>query len=144
MNKDILITEEGSGGEFSIVNSDLELTNSLRNQVYLAFFGGNIKDDVGEQNNDYWLNDFLEEENRYISTFERTILEVPLTSSGLQKIKSAADQDLKYLKQYAEIKIDISIESKDLLYLYIEIKAPNNVSEKVRLIWNNTNKEWQL
>ena len=144
MVKDILITEEGSGGEFSIVNSDLELTNSLRNQVYLAFFGGNIKDDVGEQNNDYWLNDFLEEENRYISTFERTILEVPLTSSGLQKIKSAADQDLKYLKQYAEIKIDISIESKDLLYLYIEIKAPNNVSEKVRLIWNNTKKEWQL
>lgn len=144
MNKDILIKEEGSGGDFNIVNSDLELTNSLRNQVYLAFFGGNIKDDVGEQNNDYWANDYLEDENRYISTFERTILEVPLTSAGLQKIKSAAEKDLKPLKKYADVSIQITIESKDLLYLYVEIKAPNNVSEKIRLIWNNTNKEWQL
>ncbi len=144
MINDIRIFEEGSGGDFNIVDNDIEITNSLRNQVYLAFFGGNIKDDVGEQNNDYWANSFFNNEQKYVSNFERTILSVPLNSSGLQKIKSAADQDLKYLKQYAEIKIDISIESKDLLYLYIEIKAPNNISEKIRLIWNNTDKTWQL
>lgn len=144
MINDIRIFEEGSGGDFNIVDNDIEITNSLRNQVYLAFFGGNIKDDVGEQNNDYWANSFFNDEQKYVSNFERTILSVPLNSSGLQKIKSAADQDLKYLKQYAEIKIDISIESKDLLYLYIEIKAPDNISEKIRLIWNNTDKTWQL
>lgn len=144
MIKDILISEEGSGGDFSIVDNDLALTNSLRNQVYIAFFGGNIKDDVGEQNNDYWANDFINEEQRYVSNFERAILSEPLTSSGLQKIKSAAEKDLKALKNYADISISISIESKDLLYLYIEIKAPNNLSEKIRLIWNNTEKTWQL
>lgn len=140
MIKDIRIFEEGSGGDFNIVDNDIEMTNSLKNQVYLAFFGGNIKDDVGEQKNDYWANSFFNDEQKYISNFERTILSVPLNSSGLQKIKSAAEQDLKFLKEYAEIKIDLSIESKDLLYLYIEIKAPNNISEKIRLIWNNTEK----
>ena len=140
---DIKIREAGSGGDFSLLNSDLELTNTLTNQVYLALFGGNIRDDKGEQNFDYWANTILEDEQKYISTFEKTILQVSLNSSGLQKLKKAVETDLQYLKKYADISISLTIESKELLYLYIEIKAPNNVSEKIRLIWNNTTKEWQ-
>lgn len=135
--KDILLIETNNGGDMVIENNDIKMTNSFVNQVYLALFGGNVYSDNGEQQNEYWANELFIEENKYQSMFEKTMMEVVLNSSGLEKIKQAVDVDLAYLKKYANFTIDVSILSKDSLSLYILIKAPNNTDEKIRIIWNN-------
>lgn len=138
---DIAIHESGNGGDLSLTNNDLTTISGLTNQIYLALFGGNINNDIGEQYEDYWANEFINEENKYISTFEKTLLEVAITSNGLQKLKQAAENDLNYLKKYADITISISIVSKELLSLHVDLKAPNNMSGKVRILWNAQTKE---
>jgi len=146
MSKDILIIESGSGGDIVIKDNDIATTRMLNNQVYLALFGGNFKSDVGEQNFDYWANDSLSNEHRFKSEFERTLTEVALNTSGIRTIEYAVKKDLEYLKKYVKIEVDASILRKDLLSLYIRLISPNNVEEKIRIVWNNEVKQvtsWQ-
>lgn len=143
---DFLIVETGDGGDLVLENEDLKTTNSFSNQIYFALFGGNFNSENGEQNNEYWANTFLPEENKYVSTFEKTLNEVTLNSSGLEKLTNAVNSDLSFLKKYVNYTIDLSILDENSLYLYIVIKAPNNVEEKNHIIWNNELKKitsWQ-
>lgn len=139
--KDILLIDNGNGGDMVLLSNDIALTNSFVNQIYLALFGGNVFSDNGEQQNEFWANSLIEIENQYNSTFEKTLMEVTLNSAGLKQIKSAVEYDLQYLKKYVNFTVDVSILSKDSLSLYIVLKAPNNTDEKIRIIWNNTTKE---
>ncbi|MDA3816937.1 MAG: hypothetical protein PF486_06130 [Prolixibacteraceae bacterium] len=146
MDKDILIIESGSGGDIVIEDNDIKTTRMLNNQVYLALFGGNFKSDVGEQNFDYWANDSLGNEHKFSSEFERTLTEVAFNTSGIRIIEGAIKKDLEYLKKYVKIEVDASILRKDLLSLYIRLISPNNVEEKIRVVWNNEVKQvvsWQ-
>jgi len=138
---DIMIFEGGSGGDWNIKANDLDSITGLTNQVYLALFGGNIIDTVGEQRFDYWANYLLDEENQMISSFERTVRDVALNSSGLQKLEQAAENDLKYLKEYANIIIEASIIGLGRLSLLVDLTEPNNVSTKIKFIWDSTKNE---
>ena len=99
---DIMIFENGSGGDLNLKNDDIETISGLMNQVYLALFGGNLEqntsDDLSEleERNDWWGNSLLKKENQFNSNFERTLRTIPLNSSGLIKIENAAKEDLKY------------------------------------------------
>lgn len=129
-----------------LLNDDLVLTSDFSNQIYLALFGGNIRSDNGEQQNEWWGNEGLQEEEKSKSQFEKTLSEVVLNSSGLQKLEAAANSDLQFLKKYVNYTLELQILNKDSLSLYIQINAPSNVDEKVRIIWNNTTKtveSWQ-
>ena len=63
--RDIGLHESGSGGEFTILNDDLLLSETLFNTIYIALFGGNVEADtlgneiVGEERFDYWGNSFV-------------------------------------------------------------------------------------
>ena len=140
MEEDLLLTETGNGGDLVIRDNDLVLTSNLSNQIYLALFGGNIVDDNGEQFNEYWANVQLSDESKYISQFERTLNEVVINSSGLQRLHEAANKDLEFLKKYVNYTLELSILNKDSISLYINIKAPNNVEDKVSIVWNSTTK----
>ena len=140
MEEDLLLTETGNGGDLVIRDNDLVLTSNLSNQIYLALFGGNIVDDNGEQFNEYWANVQLSDESKYISQFERTLNEVVINSSGLQRLHEAANKDLEFLKKYVNYTLEVSILNKDSISLYINIKAPNNVEDKVSIVWNSTTK----
>lgn len=144
--QDLLIEESGNGGDLVLLNDDLVLTSDFSNQIYLALFGGNIRSDNGEQQNEWWGNEGLQEEEKSKSQFEKTLSEVVLNSSGLQKLEAAANSDLQFLKKYVNYTLELQILNKDSLSLYIQINAPSNVDEKVRIIWNNTTKtveSWQ-
>lgn len=146
MNTDILIQETGDGGDFVLSDNDLVMTSDLSNQIYLALFGGNIISDNGEQSNEYWGNALVQEENKYVSNFERALSEYAMNSFGIQKMQEAADSDLQFLKKYVNYKLELQILTKDSLSLYIDIKAPNNIDEKIRIIWNTSTKtvtSWQ-
>ena len=144
---DVEIYESGSGGEFNLVNDDLETINGLTNQVYLALFGGNVEqstsDDLNnlDQRFDWWGNGFLENENQFNSTFEKILSEVALNSSGLSKLKSAAKEDLKYLEDYADITINASITGLNRLELLINLDEPGNISTKIKFVWEGTKNE---
>ena len=140
MEEDLLLTETGNGGDLVIRDNDLVLTSNLSNQIYLALFGGNIVDDNGEQFNEYWANAELSDESKYVSQFERTLNEVVINSSGLQRLHEAANKDLEFLKKYVNYTLELSILNKDSISLYIDIKAPNNVENKVSIVWNSTTK----
>lgn len=140
MEEDLLLTETGNGGDLVIRDNDLVLTSKLSNQIYLALFGGNIVDDNGEQFNEYWANVQLSDESKYVSQFERTLNEVVINSSGLQRLHEAANKDLEFLKKYVNYTLELSILNKDSISLYIDIKAPNNVEDKVSIVWNSTTK----
>ncbi len=140
MEEDLLLTETGNGGDLVIRDNDLVLTSNLSNQIYLALFGGNIVDDNGELFNEYWANVQLSDESKYVSQFERTLNEVVINSSGLQRLHEAANKDLEFLKKYVNYTLELSILNKDSISLYIDIKAPNNVEDKVSIVWNSTTK----
>lgn len=138
---DIRLTDDGNGGDFVLVNNDLQLIEGFQNQVYLGLFGGNLNDDVGEFNESYWANTFIAPENQYTSSFEKAIREIPITTSGIRLMETAAEEDLAFLKKYVELTVSVSILTKDSISLEVFIIAPNNVEEKVRVIWNNTTKQ---
>lgn len=140
MEEDLLLTETGNGGDLVIRDNDLVLTSNLSNQIYLALFGGNLVDDNGELFNEYWANVQLSDESKYVSQFERTLNEVVINSSGLQRLHEAANKDLEFLKKYVNYTLELSILNKDSISLYIDIKAPNNVENKVSIVWNSTTK----
>lgn len=134
---DILIQETGSGGDLLLIDDDLAVTNSFKNQIYLALFGGNIQSDKGEQNNDYWANEYLPAEQNFHSTVESLLSKIVINSNGISVLKSAIEKDLEFLKPYANIIVNVSILTKDSLTLHIDVIAPNNVSEKIRILWNS-------
>lgn len=125
---DIEFIEIGDGGDVVIdENGYLSAINDLRNQVYLALWGGQ---------NDWWGNDLMKEENKFLSTFETLLNEVALNSSGLSKLIEAAKYDLKYLEKYADIEVNAAITDYNRLQLDVTISQPNNNSNKVTYIWD--------
>lgn len=133
---DIMIYETGDGGDFQLVNEDLQVINGLTNQVYLALFGGNK-----EKNEEWWGNQLLADNNQIKSDFERLLTEVALNSAGLKRIKEAALKDLAFLKEIADITVDSSITGYNKLELDITLIQPGNLSTKLKFLWDGTNAE---
>ena len=144
---DITIFENGSGGDLNLKNEDIETISGLTNQVYIAFFGGNIEqntsDDLAEleQRKDWWGNFLLKKENQFNSNFERTLKTIPLNSSGLIKIENAAKEDLKFLQEFGDIQINSEITGVNKMALFVNIIEPNNQSTKLKFIWDGTKQE---
>ena len=65
MAKDLLLYENGNGGELLINNLDVALVDTLFQQVYICLFGGNIEANTkgnekkGEQREDWWGNSLM-------------------------------------------------------------------------------------
>lgn len=142
MIKDIKIYESGSGGEFDLLNEDLETIEGLTNQPYLALFGGNIEQSTsnsilqGELRGDWFGNLLLDDENRFNSSFERALNNTALTSSGIRALKIIAENDLKYLKDYADITVNVYLEDISRVVVEVTMKKPDNQSLKVKLVWS--------
>ena len=147
MIADIAIYESGSGGEWNLVSDDLETISGLTNQVYLALFGGNIEQSTSEdldqldQRADWWGNSLLNIEQQFNSSFERLINEIALTGEGLSKLEDAAKDDLKYLEKYAVINVSASVPSLGRLELVINLQEPDNISTRLKFIWDGTKNE---
>ena len=67
--KDINLFESGSGGEMRILNSDLLLTETIYQTIYLSLYGGNVEQDTNneesnlKENFDYWGNQLFYSNN---------------------------------------------------------------------------------
>jgi phage gp46-like protein len=130
---DLMFIETGDGGDFDYdENGYLTPINGLQNQVYLALFGGN---------DDWWGNYLMKPENQFLSTFENTLKEVALNSSGVSKLEEAALNDFKYLQQYAEISVVGSIIGHNRFKLEVFLQEPDQQEEKITFIWDGTKQD---
>ncbi|MCJ7802755.1 MAG: hypothetical protein MUP82_10410 [Candidatus Marinimicrobia bacterium] len=144
---DIAIYENGSGGDWILKNDDIDNISGLTNQVYLAFFGGNIEQNTSdnlaelEQRNDWWGNFLLKANNQFNSNFERALRTIALNSAGLIAIENAAKEDLKFLEEYADIEISSQITGINKMSLFVNVIEPNKQSTKIKFIWDGTRQE---
>lgn len=139
---DILIYESGNGGDISFKNEDIELTEGLMNQPYLAMFGGNTEASTsgqelqGEERKDWWGNSFLDDDAKMNSNLERTLNEVSLTSAGRGRIVETAKKDIEFIQPIAEVECNASITGIDKATISVKI---NQIT--VGFQWNKTKSE---
>jgi hypothetical protein len=141
---DILLYESGNGGEISLKNGDIQMTDSISNQPYLAHFGGNVEasttgeEITGEDRSDWWGNAFFENDqaSQMNSELERALNNTALNSSGRLSIIQSAKTDLQFLKEIADIDCEASIIGIDK----ISISDKINQTQKT-FTWDATNDE---
>lgn len=148
---DIGLHETGSGGDFSLLNDDLLVSESLYQQIYLALFGGNVEASTKttylptEQRYDYWANSLIWSDaktRQFNSETERTIKSVALNSSGRVAINAAIERDLEYLKDVISFTVVTSITSLTSVSLSISFtEKGNQESKSMDLVYNNLKNE---
>jgi phage gp46-like protein len=147
MIADIEIFETGGGGDLNLKAEDIATIKGLTNQVYLALFGGQYEQVTGEdleqldQRGDWWGNNLLNAEFQFNSTFERRLNEVVLNSSGLIDLENSAKEDLQFLREYADVEIDLLIDSYQKLTIFVDVIEPDKESVKIKFVWDGTKKE---
>lgn len=145
---DLKLIETGNGGDIVQKGDIIQLINGFQNMPYLALFGGNIEQSTpktrkeGEQVFDWWGNSLLFPNNletQFNSLTEKTLMNVSLTSAGRIKIQNAVLEDLKFMKAFAKINVDVSIIGVDKVKIFIQIQQPNNIeSDEFIYIWDAT------
>ncbi len=151
MSKDLLLFENGSGGDILVSNNDMTLVETLFQQVYISLFGGNIEANTtgseieGQQRDDWWANTLLfsdTPEKQFNSNTERTLDNVTLNTSGRIDIKRAVESDLNSLSDIADITVNVVILAHDKVQISVLLQKPDGEEDKIlQFIWDNARQE---
>lgn len=151
MSKDILLYENGSGGELSVMNNDIQLVETLYQQVYLRLFGGNIEasttgsETQTQERKDWWANSlFFSDlvERQFNSETERTLQSVALNTAGRIDIARAVEKDLETLLDIANITVNVVILSEAKVRITVALEEPDALQDKIlQFIWDNASQE---
>lgn len=145
---DLTVYESGSGGDVILNTNDLDMTNSFYNQIYLAWFGGNIEDSHsdsedkldGEENYDYWQNSlfFSEDKNgKLVSETELALLTLPLTSQGLYNLETIAKEDLSFLSDFGNVEVNVEIDDYNRISLTAKIEESGETNSiDFKFVWD--------
>lgn len=144
---DLALIETGNGGDIVFRNKDLAMVFGFENMPYMALFGGNpnypttpLKD--SEQAFDWWGNRLLfpnDESKQFNSLTEQKLKTVALNSSGRIQIEESVKQDLKFMSDFANLKVSVSIISDDKVLIELQIVRPDNLQKTTFIyIWDKT------
>jgi len=149
--KDINLFEGGSGGEMRILNSDLLMAETIYQTIYLALYGGNVKQDTTseetdlDENFDYWGNQLFYSNNPdkwFNSQTERTLSTVALNGEGRKLIEDAVNADLQFLNNVVNFEVEVSISSNNRAEISIFISEFQNQSDRqLKMVWENSRNE---
>ena len=149
--KDINLFEGGSGGEMRILNSDLLLTETIYQTIYLALYGGNVEQDTTEdesdleENFDYWGNQLFYSNNPdkwFNSQTERTLSTVALNGEGRKLIEDAVNADLQFLNNVVNFEVEVNIAANNKAEIIIAISEFQNQSNRqLKMVWENSRNE---
>jgi hypothetical protein len=122
--KDILLVSTDSGFDFELNGNDLAACESIENIVPMYLFGGNWEQDTGDgdeqsENLSYWGN-VLQGIELYNSSFERTMNDVVLNSSGISKLIEAAETDLAPLRNSYDFEVSGNVPMPTMFVLDIK------------------------
>ena len=151
MSKDILLYETGSGGDFSIQGNDIQLSETLFQNIYISLFGGNIEASTtgseieGEVRSDYWGNQLFQANSKpkqFNSVTESLLSNVVLNSGGRLSIQRAVEQDLEHLSNIVQFSVAVNIVSTHKVQIVINTTALANQQQKsYQLIYDNAKNE---
>ncbi len=147
MTKDILLYDNGTGGDIHISGNDLALGETFFQSIYLALFGGNIEastigNELKEQERkDYWANELFFKDNRekqFNSETENILSKTALSSKGRIEIKKAVEKDLRFLTSIVDVFVDVSILTHNRVEIKIRTtKKSNSEQKEFQLVYDN-------
>jgi len=136
--EDLILYETGQGGELRSFDGELEMTEGFGSAVYISLFGG-------EKDDSFWANDLLFNGNDSEVIKSRTpesLQKYSLTKSNLSRIKTAVEQDLEWLKEFATISVDLQLTGFNKLRINIKITEPESQNEEnFSLNWDGIKNE---
>lgn len=148
---DLKVIETGNGGDFVKVARDLVTINGFESMPYLALFGGNVAASSPnvrletEQDFSWWGNSLLMPNDKTLqfnSDTERALNTIPLTSSGRVLIEQAVRRDLEFMREFAIVKVIVSIPATDKVIIGVRIEQPDNLQRRDFIfIWDATKNE---
>ncbi len=148
---DLLLEETLDGGDLIVKGLDLETVSGWQNAPYLALFGGNPAASTtgpkleNEEAFDYWGNYLFFPNNpdaQFNSETERTLREVSLTPNGRLRIEEAVKTDLAFMRDFAEIEVNVQIIAVNTIQINILISEPGNLqNQPFQFIWDATKEE---
>jgi len=148
---DVIIYENGNGGDVQLKGNDLATTDGFTNMPYLAWFGGNpgsittgneIED---EQRFDWWGNNLLlenQQEIQFNSFLENILNNTTIDSEARASIQNFATKDLDFILTFASVDVSVSIISDDRISIEAKLTKPGNLDVKTfQYLWDATNQE---
>jgi len=148
---DLKVVETGDGGDIVKIDKDLVVIDGFENHVFLGLYGGNVEQstpdvrDASDQAFDYWANNLFmpgDKSLQFNSQTERILMTTPLTSSGRVIIQQAVENDLAFMKEFAELSIVVQIVRIDTVLIAVKIDQPDNLqSSAFVFIWDATRRE---
>jgi len=148
---DLEVIETGNGGDLVKRPKDLSIIQGFQNMPYLAMFGGNpgfttlaVRPE-NKQQFDWWGNDLLLKDTpdlQFNSLTEQILMDVALNSSGAALIEQAINDDLAFMKEFANVSVSVTIITDDRVAIGIVLQEPDNDQNKAFIfIWDATNEE---
>jgi phage gp46-like protein len=147
---DLELQENGDGGDLIKNTNDLSVIYGFENEVYIALFGGNVKEDTPQKRNpldqdlSFWGNNLLHPNDKsvqYNSKTERALDTIALTSSGRALIEQAVRDDLNYLNAIGTITASVSIVGVDKIEIDVTIQQPASTAQNFTYLWDATKQE---
>ena len=143
MGFDLAIIETENGGDLQKVGNDLAVVYGNENQVYLAWFGGNVEQNTEANvtladSKDFWGNGLLfpsQAALQFNSNTERILNTTALTSVGRVKIENAIKSDLKFMSDTGiTITVVVSIVETNKISVELTAIFPVTGNQKVAII----------
>ena len=147
---DIKLVETGDGGDFEMIGPDIVIIEGFQNMIYLGLFGGNKEENTREfesheQRFDWWGNSALlqnDSSKQFNSNTERLLNNIALSSSSRLEIEQTVKDDLKFMRDLAEIEVEVFLTGVDRVLIEIKITEPGNLeSTNFRYLWDSTKSE---
>jgi hypothetical protein len=145
--KDFSIYASGNGGELLFIDDDLNLAESLLQQVYIALFGGNVEgvtlgnEREGDLRKDWWGNSLLfgdETAKQMNSLTEKTLKTIALSSLGRVAIQNSVNEDLAFLNRIVDVSADVSIKDRNRLIIYVRLNRYKGKEDVLlQFLWDN-------
>ena len=123
---DVLLYQTPDGGDITITNGEVSLTNGIDTAAYICLFGGN-RDDAGlsDREFEWWGNKDEADETLHVRSQLQYILNsLPLTTGNLRQFEDAAKADLQVLIDFGAVEsvsVATSIPEPDTLRITIDL-----------------------
>ena len=123
---EILITDQGDGGEFTLEGGDLKQDGTILSALYLSLFNGDAYYNVFS---DYPTNREFED-----------ALSLPVTIQNLQKVETLANNALKWLLDDGvadNITISARGDADEKINVEITVTEPDGTTGQYDITWQN-------
>jgi phage gp46-like protein len=121
---DVLLRQTNDGGDITVENGLVLLTDGLETAVYLSLFGGN-QDDPGQgDTTQQWWGNLLETDptRTYRSETQYLLKSLPLIPVNLRRVEQAAARDLQWMLDAAlATKVEIAASIPALNHMRIDV-----------------------